>query len=491
MFKRIIKLRVITRLSSISFLFAGIFLFSLHFANSAHALTPTLVEELFGAEQEEGFGDVFGGHVSANDDWLIVGAPREDVDLDLSGTFDAANGEINTGAVYIYRRTPAGLVFHQKLDGFGNTKTSVGDRFGAGVTLQGEWLIIGAANDNDFPAFVDPLPDPRGSFFFAGKVYAYRYNAGADIWELAQELISDEPFSLGQFGARTGTNHVVPFAIQEGSGNPKLLLIGEPVNRFGQGFQGKLHVFKLKGGSWQRIQIARSPSGSLESFLGDQIVRAGKFALVTERIIDPDLAPTGTAQVHVYRIDNDEGIVKFKGKLAPVQTLESPNAPVDLEGCETPLRAFGAAAMAAGGDIVVISENCDAFTSAVHVYAVGKGNKSPLILLQSLPNPGLTAYYGSNGSPGPQALATDGNLIVVGTTSVHITDESVDVDIYERQSDGSFSLSVSLPNPVPATNIFRGFWGTSVYLIGSGQMMISRRGQVFEGGGSVFVYDID
>ena len=64
-------------------------------------------------------------------------------------------------------------------------------------------------------------------------------------------------------------------------------------------------------------------------------------------------------------------------------------------------------------------------------------------------------------------------------------------DISERQSDGSFSLSVSLPNPVPATNIFRGFWGESVNLIGSGQMTISRMGNAFEGGGAVFVYDID
>ena len=64
-----------------------------------------------GAQQASGLGDVFGNHVAADGDWLIVGAPREDVDLDGNGDF-VGPGKVSAGTVYIYRRTPAGIVLY-------------------------------------------------------------------------------------------------------------------------------------------------------------------------------------------------------------------------------------------------------------------------------------------------------------------------------------------------------------------------------------------
>jgi hypothetical protein len=36
---------------------------------------------------------------------------------------------------------------------------SPGDRFGAGIVLQGDVMFVGAANDNNFPGFIDPAHD--------------------------------------------------------------------------------------------------------------------------------------------------------------------------------------------------------------------------------------------------------------------------------------------------------------------------------------------
>lgn len=177
----------------------------------------------------------------------MIGAAREDIDLDNDGVA-SAQGDVNVGAVYIYERTGAGPVFHSKIVGEGNTKNVAGDRFGAGIALQGDVMFVGAAN---------ALPP----YSFAGQVYVFNHDAGLDEWVLVQKLTSDDPNDSGSFGSRTDSSHMELFSFGDDQPEPTIALIGE-VENLG-GLPPTLHVFKREEDSnqWNRVQIADSPSG--------------------------------------------------------------------------------------------------------------------------------------------------------------------------------------------------------------------------------------
>ena len=104
------------------------FFWGLLAGNLASAQTANLVDTLRGAQQDgtnggDFIGDGFGNHVAVDDDWLIVGAPRESIDLDDSGDFFGP-GERRVGAVYIYRRTASGPVLSQKIVGDGDSEVT-------------------------------------------------------------------------------------------------------------------------------------------------------------------------------------------------------------------------------------------------------------------------------------------------------------------------------------------------------------------------------
>ena len=129
--------------------------------STVYAQTAVLNSTISGALQPG--GDFFGDHVTADTNWIIVGAPREDVDLDGDGVINPALGELDTGAIYIFQRTAAGPVLFQRIVGEANNVVAVtpGDRFGAGVILLGDTLMVGVANDDNFPGLVDPTPNPH------------------------------------------------------------------------------------------------------------------------------------------------------------------------------------------------------------------------------------------------------------------------------------------------------------------------------------------
>lgn len=447
-------------------------------------------------DQPPGNLDMYGDHVAANKKWLMIGAPREDIDLDNDG-LSTAQGDIDVGAVYVYRRTPAGPVLHQKIEGQGNNVIAAtpGDRFGAGIVLQGDIMFVGAANDDNFPGFADPAPDPDQDFLFAGQVYVFNYDRKTGQWLLTEKLTSDEPNTLGQFGARTDSSHMELFSFGKGKDGPKVALIGEVENL--TGVPPTLHVFNRenKKSLWERVQKIGAPSGVTDAFFADAVEGVANFALVPESFIDPVLDPT---VVHVYRINKD-GIDKVGGALMPVQTLAAPGGLTDRSAC--PFIGFGAG-MDAADDIVAIGDPCDStgllLAGAVHVYSVDTSgdddNNNPLSLVDTLtsPNAAPGAFFASNFGTGKQTVTTDGDLIAVGTANLFGASGQDDVHLYARDPGAStFTLVDSESSPAPGIPTIE-IYGQSVTLLGGNELAI---GQMTDGtagtlNGRVFLFDI-
>jgi hypothetical protein len=467
--------------SILTLIFIGIFSTSMAFAQSAIYTGVPLVGDQ--ATDPFGFGDFYGDHVASNSKWLMVSAARESIDFDNDG-FDSAQGDNEVGAVYIYERTEMGPVLHSKIEGEGNNINpgSPGDRFGAGIALQGNTMFVGAANDDDFPG-----TDSSGQdFFFAGKVYVFNYDEDTDEWLLTQKLTSDSPNGFGSFGARTNSSHIELFNFGNGQDDPTIALIGEAEN--GSGLIPRLHVYKRKNNKleWNRVQVVDAPDGLAGTGFGDKVEGVGKFALVTASGVDPAVDPN---VVYVYRI-NPNGIIKTKGKLLPIQTINAPNGVSDCGG------SFGLALSAANG-IVAISDPCDntagSNAGAVHIYTVNdNGNNNPISLLQTMPNPDSVAesFFSSTFGNGKQALSTDGDLLAVGTANASFDPSAppqMDTKMFARDANGMFVTVDSISSPEPGFPTFELF-GQSVTLLGDNQLaigqmtnpdMVSLKGRVF------------
>ncbi len=459
-------------------------LISLFIGVTAHAQMAVLNTTLAGVAQA---ADFYADHLAADDNWIVVGAPREDFDFAGDG-INAAQGDIDPGAVYIYQRTTSGPVLFQKIIGEGNNinPNSPGDRFGSGVVLQGDTLFVGVANDDNFPGLIDPTPAPQGNFFFAGQVYVFNFDTAANQWGLTQKLSSDTPNSFAAFGARTDSAHMELFSFGNGQPDPRIALIGEPEN--GSGLAPSLHVFKRKKNqnNWARVQTTGPPSGVAGALFADKIQRAGKFALVTESGIS---AVSDPVAVHAYRI-NPNGIVAVGGQLAPVQSLQAPGGPINPALC---LGIFGDGMSAANG-IAVISDPCDSSAApqagAVHIYSVENGNNNPLNLAQTLTSPVPLAgeFFGASFANGKQNIATNGQLIGIGSNQFGVAISPQQVQLYADDGSGFFGLVDSVVSPnivVPAFDIY----GQAVSLIGNNQLAISQMGLAGPGG-QLFVFDI-
>lgn len=460
----------------------------------ANAQSASFTGEILVGDQPAAPGsyDSFGDHIDANDDWLMVSAPREDIDFDNDG-ISRAQGDQDVGAVYIYRRTANGPVFHSKIEGEGNNvnPNTRGDVFGAGIVLHGNTMFVGAANDDDFPGLVDPT---GGNFRFAGKVYVFTYDVASDEWKLVQKMKSDSPNTFGSFGARTDSSHMELFSFGNGETEPTIALIGER-----QGNQpdiaAKLHVFKRKKNTtqWERVQIASAPSGTTFARFAGKVEGVGKYALVTESEINAYPEPSPSA-VHVYRI-GPNGIIETNGQLAPVQTLFRPGESVDPLDCDV---EFGQGLSAANG-IAAIGDPCDdtvgTNAGAVHVYTVdNSGNNVPLTLSQTLPNPSAIAgsFFGTNFANGKQSISTDGNVIVVGTANFRGPGPfQINAELFARDANGTFVPTDSIPSPIPGV-LGEEEYGQAVHLLGDDELAISQgsNGDLNIVSGLVFLFEI-
>ena len=322
----------------------------------------------------------------------------------------------------------------------------------------------------------------------------FRYNRYTGSWELTQKLVSDQPKSCGAFGGRTDSQNVVLYSFGRGQDNPTIALIGEAENA--TGFPPRLHVFNRKKNKdqWERVQIADAPSGLIESSFADSVEAIGRFALVVEDSYDPYDPEVNPPVVHVYRV-NPRGIVKVKGKLQPVQTLDVPGGPLDTGECVHAHFGYG---MSAANGIAAIGNPCNDTAAenagAVHVYSVDDSvNDEPLTLIQTLPNPTATAdsFFGFNLGPGRQTISTDGDVILVGSSDWFRPSGQQDVEMFLRDASGDFVHAGSIPSPSPGTAGSE-FYGQSVTLLGGGEFAISQMtdGVDYPNNGRVFLFDL-
>ncbi|MFT7544841.1 MAG: hypothetical protein ACI8YO_001625, partial [Gammaproteobacteria bacterium] len=191
----------------------------------------------------------------------------------IIGAFgDETNGN-QSGAAYIFERSGSEWIEIQKLIPDDNV---LDDRFGRGVAIWGNFVIVGA-----------PYDDEMGNN--SGSAYIYQLIDG--VWEFDQKILAFDGSSSDWFGWTV--------SIWE-----DYVLVGAQ-NDFGDVvFSGSAFVFKNIDGTWTFQTKLLAPDGDLFDNFGLSLDIRNGYAIVGADENDGDFADTGAAYIYKNADDN-------------------------------------------------------------------------------------------------------------------------------------------------------------------------------------------
>ena len=159
-------------------------------------------------------GDSFGQSVSIDGNFAVVGAYQ---DNDRGG---------QAGAAYIFKRTGGIWTEVYKLTASDGDER---DRFGASVAISGDYIVIGAIQDEN--AIIGPG---------AGSAYVFERNGG--VWNEVAKLIASDAAPGASFGGTVAID-----------GN--YIIIGSHANKSVSNFSsGAAYIFERNAGVWTEVE---------------------------------------------------------------------------------------------------------------------------------------------------------------------------------------------------------------------------------------------
>lgn len=291
----------------------------------------------------------FGISVQLDDTQAIVGA-------DL-------NGELvwQSGAIYVFDRTPTGYsesqkIFHPELTYDGN--------FGHALSLQGDTLIIGA------PGLTGGTPPPA----------AYAYVRQAGVWTFQQKLV---PTISGDTIERYGTSVAVDgdFAVIGDDGG-----YSQGVNN-----RGDARVFKRTGTTWQETQLLSAFDTYQNQDYGTAVSISGDTIAIG--------APGGgnnsdrPGSIYIYRFDGNTWNFEQRLRATNAHGGDSFGWHIELDG-----------------NRLVVGQEQFSTKSAGSAYVFERQGTTWQLVSQLTSSDGmLDDYFGS-------AVALDGNQFIIGAS---------------------------------------------------------------------------
>lgn len=206
-------------------------------------------------------GDQFGSDVSISGDNAVVGADRND----YNGTW--------SGAAYVFQRTNTGWI---QQDILVPTDGNVGDRFGNSVSINGNYLIIGAYWDND-----------NGSN--SGSAYIFRKDPAG--WIQEAKLTASDGAKDDWFGNDVSID-----------GN--YVVVGAVLDDHDGTSRGSAYIFRRDGLNWVQQAKLVAGNGRVGDEFGGSVFINGNYTVIGAIGNDDSGEDAGAAYVFV-RNGND------------------------------------------------------------------------------------------------------------------------------------------------------------------------------------------
>jgi len=198
--------------------------------------------------------DQFGGSVSIDGDYAIVGA----------------SGNSGTGAVYIYKRDASTGVWGsvQKIQA---SDKATSDYFGISVSIDGDYAIVGAFGDDSF----------------TGAIYIYKRNISTGVWGDEQKIYASDKASDDRFGESVSING--DYAI-----------VGARNEDTGGSNAGAAYIYKRNAstGVWGDEQKIQASDKASDDHFGGSVSINGDYSIVGARNEDTGGSNAGAAYIY-------------------------------------------------------------------------------------------------------------------------------------------------------------------------------------------------
>ena len=223
------------------------------------------------------YSDYFGKSLAIDNNWLVVGALYDDV-----------NGE-KSGSVYVYYYDGIDWQFHTKLippDG------APYDRFGYSVDIDDDYIVVGAVYDDD-------MGEDSGS--------VYLYTNESDSWVLKTKLYSSNHEEGDFFG----------FSV---SININRLAVGSVYNDQNGINSGSVTLFKYEN-DWEEQQIILAPDGQEYDLFGNDVDIYNNRMIIGAFHKDDEYMNSGSVYIYTF---SDE-LFNFSFSLSPMDQSVNDN----------------------------------------------------------------------------------------------------------------------------------------------------------------------
>ncbi len=216
--------------------------------------------------------DLFGYSVSISGNYAIVGAFAEDEDSTGANTIPAA------GSAYIFVRDGSGVWREQQKITASDRATI--DNFGVSVAISGDYVIVGASQEDEDPAGINTLSQ-------AGSAYIFERD-GSGIWIEQQKIVASDRGSADVFGISvsiSGTYAIVGAYLEDDD--------TAGINTLSNA--GSAYIFERDGsGIWNEQQKIVSSDRGGGDFFGYSVSISGEHAIVGAYPESEDLAGANT-----------------------------------------------------------------------------------------------------------------------------------------------------------------------------------------------------
>jgi len=249
--------------------------------------------------------DRFGVSVSISGDYVFVGASRGN-----------NNNNIDSGTVYVYKHSGTTWLLETKL--LASDGDSL-DKFGASVSIDGDYLITGAPGDDD-----------NGNH--SGSAYIFKCDDAS--WTEKTKLLASDGAEEDWFGYSVSIydNYAIVGALYDDTQ------------------KGSAYVFKRSGTTWSQDAKLLASDGEAEDSFGCSVSISGDYAIVGALFGDNNVVESGAAYVfNKPRTNLKIGSVDGQFK---IQAYICNYGPVDAENVKWSIKIDGGIMLFPSGGVV-------------------------------------------------------------------------------------------------------------------------------------------
>ena len=213
--------------------------------------------------------DLFGRSVAISGDYAIVGAFAEDENASGSATLSDA------GSAYIFVRSGNTWTQQQKIVA---SDRAAGDYFGYSVAISGDYVIVGAWQE-------DENTSGAATLNIAGS--AYIFVRSGTTWSQQQKIVANDRAWNDQFGYSVAISgdYAIVGAWQEDENTSGAATLSEA---------GSAYIFVRSGNTWtQQQKIVASDRAAIDIF-GISVAISGDYAIVGAYGEDEDVSGVAT-----------------------------------------------------------------------------------------------------------------------------------------------------------------------------------------------------